>query len=235
MLEGATRSRNDRRSHDALPDVDSLKPASMDVEALALLCPDWREPMIALNADTCAVSYANHGALELFKRRFPLSVSRGRLQLGTEHADERLGRAMQAALHRDVAKSAIVVDDERRNLTYSVRICVPQGFMRDVLRRRVHGGDRLVLLEVTSGRQTLSRGDLTALGEAFGLTLAETSVLALLGQGQSLTEIASTRGVEIDTVRGQCKLLLSKTRSRRQSDLVKLVVALCARDADIAD
>jgi DNA-binding CsgD family transcriptional regulator len=108
---------------------------------------------------------------------------------------------------------------------------VPQGFMRDVLRRRVHGGDRIVVLEVTTGQQALSRGDLTALGEAFGLTLAEISILALLGQGQSLAEIASTRGVEIDTVRGQCKLLLSKTRSRRQSDLVKLVVALCAQDA----
>ena len=76
----------------------------------------------------------------------------------------------------------------------------------------------------------VARDNLAALAEAFGLTLAEMSVLALLGQGHSLAEIASARGVEIDTVRGQCKLLLSKTRSRRQSDLVKLVVALCAHD-----
>jgi len=230
MLEGAN-LREDWHAHHALPAIETPKAGSMDVEALALLCPDWREPMIAVNADTRAVCYANHGALELFKRHFPLSVSRGRLQFGTDRADDRLTLGMQNALHRDVAKSAIVVDDEERDLTYCVRICVPQGFMRDVLRRRVHGGDRIVVLEVTTGQQALSRGDLTALGEAFGLTLAEISILALLGQGQSLAEIASTRGVEIDTVRGQCKLLLSKTRSRRQSDLVKLVVALCAQDA----
>ena len=231
MLEGANQLRDDWHGHRSLPDVDSLRPGSMDVEALALLCPDWREPMIALNVDTRAIAYANHGALELFKRGSPLSVSRGRLQLGTEHADDRLTLAMHNAVHRDIATTSVVVDDGARDLTYSVRICVPQGFMRDVLRRRVHGGDRVVVLEVTTGRRALSRADLAALGEAFGLTLAETSVLALLGQGQSLTEIASTRGVEIDTVRGQCKLLLSKTRSRRQSDLVKLVVGLCAHDS----
>ena len=233
MFEGATQLRDGWYDAAVLPAADALMPGGMDIEALALLCPDWREPMLALNVDSRAVRYANHGALELFKRRFPLQVSRGRLQLSTEHADERLALAMRNALHRDIARSAIVVDDDRHDLTYSVRICVPQGFMREVLRRRVHGGDRLVVLELTTGRQALARDNLAALAEAFGLTLAEMSVLALLGQGRSLAEIAAARGVEIDTVRGQCKLLLSKTRSRRQSDLVKLVVALCAHDAVI--
>lgn len=233
MFEAATQLRNRRHDGVALPVADVPKPGGMDIEALALLCPDWREPMLALNVDSHAVCYANHGALELFKRGFPLHVSRGRLHLSTGQADERLALAMRHALHRDIARSAIVVDDEQHDLTYSVRICVPQGFMRDVLRRRVRAGDRLVVLELTTGRQALARDNLAALAEAFSLTLAEMSVLALLGQGRSLAEIASIRGVEIDTVRGQCKLLLSKTRSRRQSDLVKLVVALCAHDAVI--
>jgi len=233
MFEAATQLRAGWHEGATLPAADALKPGGMDIEALALLCPDWREPMLALNVDNRAVCYANHGALELFKRRFPLNVSRGRLQLSIAQADDRLALAMRHALHRDIARSAIVVDDEQHDLTYSVRICVPQGFMRDVLRRRVHGGDRLVVLELATGRQALARDNLAALAEAFGLTLAEMSVLALLGQGRSLAEIASIRGVEIDTVRGQCKLLLSKTRSRRQSDLVKLVVALCAHDAVI--
>lgn len=233
MFEGATQLRDGGHDSIALAPALGLTPGGMDIEALALLCPDWREPMLALNVDSHAVCYANHGALELFKRRFPLNVSRGRLQLSSEQADQRLALAVRDALDRDVARSAIVVDDGQHDLTYSVRICVPQGFMRDVLRRRVYGGDRLVVLELASGRRALARDNLTALAEAFGLTLAEISVLALLGQGRSLTEIASIRGVEIDTVRGQCKLLLSKTRSRRQSDLVKLVVALCAHDAVI--
>ena len=86
--------------------------------------------------------------------------------------------------------------------------------------------------EVATGRMVLSRTDLNALGEAFGLTVAETNILGLLGQGRSLGEIAAIRGVEFETVRGQCKLLLAKTRSRKQSDLVKLVVALCAHGTD---
>ena len=234
MLEGANQLREDWRAPQSPAALDIPATNSMDVEALALLCPDWREPMIALNVDTGAICYANHSALELFKHDFPLSVSRGRLQFGADGTDDRLALAMQNALHRDIARSAIVVDDEERNLTCCLRICVPQGFMRDVLRRRVRDGDRIVVLEVTTGQRALSRSDLTALGEAFGLTLAEISILALLWQGRSLAEIASTRGVEIDTVRGQCKLLLNKTRSRRQSDLVKLVVTLCAQDAATA-
>ena len=47
--------------------------------------------------------------------------------------------------------------------------------------------------------------------------------------------VAELRGVELETVRNQNKKLLGKTRSRRQSDLVKLVVALCGRDGFVPE
>ena len=217
-------------------DAQALRPApaAMDIEVLALLCPDWREAMLVLDADTREVAYANIGAIDMFKRRAPLYVERGRLELNSPNGAQRLTETLQNALSKDISRSSIVIDDEAGDLTSCVRICLPQGFMRDVLRRTLHGAGRLVVLEVTTGRRALSRADLNALGEAFGLTVAETNVLGLLGQGRSLAEIAAARGVELDTVRGQCKLLLAKTRSRKQSDLVKLVVALCAHDATAA-
>ena len=215
-------------------DPQALRPApsTVDIEVLALLCPDWREAMLVLDADTREVAYANIGAIDMFKRRTPLYVSHGRLELSSANGARRLTDALQNALAKDISKSAIVIDDEASGVTSVIRICLPQGFMRDVLRRTLHGSARLVVLEVATGRMVLSRTDLNALGEAFGLTVAETNILGLLGQGRSLGEIAAIRGVEFETVRGQCKLLLAKTRSRKQSDLVKLVVALCAHGTD---
>lgn len=208
--------------------------AQHDAEILALLCPDWRNAMFVLDVDTLAVAFANTRALDMFKRRYPLFTTRGRLELTSPHGTEQLHGVLRQILDKDIGRTSIIVDDELRGLTYSIRICLPQGVMRDVLRRNVEGAARLAVLEVASGKMALSHGDLEALGAAFGLTSAETTILALLGQGRSLLEIAGLRNVGLETVRHQCKQLLAKTRSRRQSDLVKLVVALCSHDALIA-
>ena len=205
-----------------------------NVEVLALLCPDWRNAMFVLDAEALTVAYANVRAIEMFKRRYPMQVSRGRLELGSSNGTERFHMALQQVLQSESGRASIVIDDEQHGLTCSIRICLPQGFMREVLHRNIGGGGRLVVIEVASGSMAVSPGDLEALGVAFGLTSAETTILALLGQGRSLLEIAALRRVGLETVRHQCKQLLSKTRSRRQSDLVKLVVALCAHDSPIA-
>ena len=58
-------------------DAQALRPApaAMDIEVLALLCPDWREAMLVLDADTREVAYANIGAIDMFKRRAPTIMS----------------------------------------------------------------------------------------------------------------------------------------------------------------
>ena len=205
-----------------------------DAEVLTLLCPDWRAPMLVLDADTLEVAYANIKALDLAKRRSPFAFPRGVLELRPRSASERLRAALRRALDSDLGNSTLIVDDDIDGLTYGLRLCVPQGFMREVLRQRIANGERLVVVEMTSGHMSLSGRDLAALGDAFGLTVAETRILALIAEGLSLSEIATRRGVGIETVRHQCKRLLDKTRSRRQSDLVKLVVALCGLDAEAA-
>lgn len=207
-----------------------LARTNMDAELLALLCPDWRNAMLVLDADTMTVAYANIAALELLKQRQIMLVNRGALEVSSRHDSQRLQETLARALAEDIGISSVVIDDATHGLTYCLRICVPQGFLRDVMDRRLQNTGRLVVLEVTSARMVPSNSDLRALGEAFGLTLAETSILALLGQGRSLGEISRLRGVGIETVRHQCKRLLEKTRSRRQSDLVKLVVGLCGQD-----
>lgn len=58
--------------------------------------------------------------------------------------------------------------------------------------------------------------------QLFGLSSAEDDVLRRFLQGANLDEIAAARNVSVQTVRTQMKTLLSKTQSRRQSDLSRL-------------
>jgi DNA-binding CsgD family transcriptional regulator len=203
----------------------------MESEILALMCPDWRNAMLVLDAETLTVAYANLPALEMFRRRYPIFLRGGRLEFASTDGARRFRSALQRAVDRDIEASSLIVDDAQNSFTYAIRIRLPQGFLREILDRHLRAPSRLAVLDVTTARMAMSQPDLNALREAFELTPAEVCVLALLGQGCSLSEIAELRSVHLETVRNQCKRLLAKTRSRRQSELMKLVMALCAHDA----
>ena len=58
----------------------------------------------------------------------------------------------------------------------------------------------------------------------YDLTPAEADLLRLLAEGRSLEEVATQRGVTINTARGQLKQVFAKTDTRRQGELVRLVL-----------
>ena len=60
----------------------------------------------------------------------------------------------------------------------------------------------------------------------FGLTRSEAEVAVALNAGQMITEIAAFRAVSVHTVRNQVKSALSKTNSRRQAELTRLIETL---------
>lgn len=64
------------------------------------------------------------------------------------------------------------------------------------------------------------------LQEMYDLTPAEADVGIMLVGGHTLEQIAAKRHVSITTVRSQLRGILSKTGSRRQSDLVRRLVSL---------
>lgn len=72
-----------------------------------------------------------------------------------------------------------------------------------------------------------NRDSLSAhLRQTAGLTRSEADIAVALCDGQTLAEIAEARRVSIHTIRNQVKSALSKTGSRRQADLVRLVERL---------
>jgi DNA-binding CsgD family transcriptional regulator len=58
----------------------------------------------------------------------------------------------------------------------------------------------------------------------YDLTPAEAELLRLLAEGRSLEEVATQRGVTMNTARGQLKQVFAKTDTRRQGELVRLVL-----------
>lgn len=63
-------------------------------------------------------------------------------------------------------------------------------------------------------------------GEIFGLTQAEQSICQLLSEGHKSGTIAEMRSTSIETVRGQIKSVLNKTRTNHQTDLIRLALSV---------
>jgi DNA-binding CsgD family transcriptional regulator len=64
------------------------------------------------------------------------------------------------------------------------------------------------------------------LSETFGLTRAEADVATGIASGRTLARIAAERGVKIGTVRAHLKSVFSKTHTRGQADLTRVLTRL---------
>jgi DNA-binding CsgD family transcriptional regulator len=64
----------------------------------------------------------------------------------------------------------------------------------------------------------------TLLQELFGLTAAEASIAALLADGRSIDVVASAQGIKVNTARTHLKNVLAKTGTKRQAQLVALIL-----------
>ena len=182
------------------------------------LCPDWRGPGFLLDARSFELLHANMPARRLLAQGRPVSLLGPRLMLGSPPAARALAVAMAELVAGDRRTAMLVVDDPATNAAFGLRL-----YRLDTPHP---GGDAIALLEVTDASVAPDAALLDAVAAAFYLTLAEGRVLGLLAAGHALREIAVKRGVRIETVRHQCKAVLSKMRCRRQSDLVRLVATL---------
>lgn len=77
----------------------------------------------------------------------------------------------------------------------------------------------IVIVNVQDG----ARVDSEILLGLFDLTNAESQIVQELLRGRTLAEIAKLRGVTVNTVRFQLKVIFDKTGTHRQADLIQLV------------
>ena len=81
-----------------------------------------------------------------------------------------------------------------------------------------------MLLIIFSSPNNLQLANVHSLKIVFGLTLAESRVALALLDGLSPKEIAYKHQVNLDTIRKQLQAIYKKTATKRQSDLVKLLL-----------
>lgn len=89
------------------------------------------------------------------------------------------------------------------------------------------GAQRAAQVLVLVGDPRQARGvSAEALAALYGLTAAEAQIANALVLGRSVAQIAIERDVTPDTLRGQIKSIFRKTNTRRQSELVGLLLSV---------
>jgi pimeloyl-ACP methyl ester carboxylesterase/DNA-binding CsgD family transcriptional regulator len=90
------------------------------------------------------------------------------------------------------------------------------------------GGRQFIILKTTN---IVWPEHLTPLVEkAFDLTSAESNIVKLIVEGQSVDDIAQTRGTSVKTVRFQIRSIYDKTYTNSQSEFIRMAIGLTTLD-----
>lgn len=185
-----------------------------------------------------AVQFANAAAERLMSRSDPL-----RMHAAGNHAGRRLRLAprlhsieesFQAAIAR--ALQALVSSSAVEHFSHAVVLPDAGGKPSCVMHAAPLGDAPAFAAGAKRPRAILFLYDLAAassvspavLRELFGLTPAEARTALQLLQGGTAEEMAARLGVSANTVKTQLKAVYAKTNTNRQSDVLKLLLALSA-------
>jgi DNA-binding CsgD family transcriptional regulator len=167
------------------------------------------------------VLLANRSAEEVLNNRDGLF-----LECGTLHGH---GSTDTGALHRAIREAScpgLLNGISRRTLSMSrpsgrrpLSVFVARALRRDLFFNAP--GSALVFVSDPEGAHPPCA---EILQHAYGLTSAEANVASLLATGKDIREIADGTCVRQNTVRVQLKRIFDKTGTRRQAELVKLIL-----------
>jgi DNA-binding CsgD family transcriptional regulator/PAS domain-containing protein len=173
------------------------------------------------------VLFANRAAKRLLDSRDGIALERGRLQASTAALTNELRGVIARAAGcggsdgvRRGGSATLPRAGDERPLDVVVS---PLGVGADSR----HGATAVLLVKDPHvPRAGLACGFM----RLYRLTPAESRVAEMLVEGRSLQEIAAVAGTSLETVRTQLKQVLAKTGTRRQSELVGLLLRGAASD-----
>jgi len=190
----------------------------------AFECVGWGGLLIA--ADGCVISLNREAQRHLGSA---IAVTQGRVAATHRPANAELQRLVADALSRGQGPS----------LTTRGGLSLPGRGGRPVMAyvMSVPGSGsgsptqaKAIVLLIDSDKQTEPSGDI--LREAFGLTPTEAQIAIGFARGHDLQEIASEKGLRIETVRKHFKEIMAKTKTNRQAELAILLARLAQRPAE---
>ena len=176
--------------------------------------------------------FANAAARQLFEIGGGLSVRQDRLQALDPATDAELQAAIGQATNVDASWATRAPSEVGLRMPEGagplVAIIVPLGQENVFF---TVGAIRAAVYLVDAGVRPLGAAERTRLRSVFALTDAEAAITARVIEGLSVKEIADERGTSEQTVRTQIKLILEKTQSTRQVDLLRLQRLFAAKPA----
>lgn len=178
--------------------------------------------MLLLNEDGCVVE-SNRAATRIVERGDGLTLRDGRPVAG----DANDNRALQDLLKRALESTPETAPAVDRPL--SIKRSTDQRPYSMMVTRLLTapeiGASRNIRAAIfVTDPDDRQLGMRSLLGELYQLSPAEAELAALLCEGESLEGASDLRGVSVSTARSQLKAIFRKTGTRRQGDLVALVL-----------
>ncbi|CAN5479652.1 hypothetical protein BH09PSE5_BH09PSE5_04040 [soil metagenome] len=204
-----------------LPTVFNVKRLNENTREEALLSRaalDSLPKAIAIVDSDLAVRYLNPAAEYLFRQSDDPVIRSGRLSANDPDIRNELTRRIKGACNRtpSVMQVSMTILDKAGRPCAECHVIPLQPRVTDTFAR----GHSLAMLLLRRPFQQLQSSILT--GRQYGLTPAETAVVTALREGLTASEHAARNGVKISTVRSQIRAILSKTGTRRMSDVMTL-------------
>ncbi len=176
-----------------------------------------------------AVVCANRSAEDILRARDGLVTERGRLSASriAERAalEKAIAKALLNAAPRSTRREALhlvpTVKVSRSNgptLSIAMLPLRPQNAIRTRAARHAR-----ILALVHDPSRTV-RIDRALVADLHGLTATEAELAAQLAEGKTLAEFAKERGTSEQTARTHLKRILEKTETRRQAELVRVLL-----------
>jgi DNA-binding CsgD family transcriptional regulator len=178
----------------------------------------YPQPFLLTDAD-CAVLYANASARELGKRDGTLTIESGTLAVTSYRGNDALRKAVrQVASNPESRLRRLDVQGARANPCRLLLMPVPRPHPR--LLGVAQMAVAILVIDLDSG----PRPDPAMLAELYALTPAEARFTASLVSGFSLEEISGQLSITRETARTHMRRVLSKTQTRRQGELISLLL-----------
>ncbi len=190
-----------------------------------LILNAMHQPVLLVDAKR-RLRFTNAAGRDALNARSALQEFDGRLlcmQAGDDAALIKALNTLVVLTLRPAAPQRLLV---RLRGTHALQdIAISLSALRPELTMGAFGEVPLAMLLLHDVRQSAPI-DAFVVQEFFALTSAEAGVAVLLAQGVNAEGIAARRKVSVNTVRSQIRLLLRKTNTERQSDLVRRVLDL---------
>ena len=171
------------------------------------------------------ILHANRAALNILVQEDPISSERGVLAVRVRPSHIALARAVRQAIADEAGFSERAFGIPVTNAEGRPAVLHVLALRRGRLRPNLSLAAAAIFISPGSAPALAPEETLAAL---FGLTAAEARVFSHIGSGSTVAETARRLGVRPSTARTHLLRVLSKTGTRRQADLIRLIGSLAS-------